>query len=79
VLSAAGMTSRRIGRKLGISVSTVNLHVESMLRRAGATSRAELIARCYAAGVLVIGAWPPAWSGSRCLMVGDGLQPARER
>jgi DNA-binding NarL/FixJ family response regulator len=79
VLAAAGMTSKRIARTLGISVRTVNLHIESMLRRAGAACRAELIARCYAAGVLVTMAWPPAWSGICCLSVGRaaGLRPDR--
>jgi DNA-binding NarL/FixJ family response regulator len=69
VLAAAGMTNRHIGRILGISVRTVDLHVETMRRRTGATCRGELIARCYAAGVLAIMVWPPAWSGSRCLTV----------
>jgi DNA-binding NarL/FixJ family response regulator len=70
VLAAAGMTNKRIGRALGISARTVDLHVETMLRRTGATCRAELIARCYAAGILAVMSWPPAWSGSRCLTVG---------
>jgi DNA-binding NarL/FixJ family response regulator len=67
VLAAAGMTNRHIGRVLGISVRTVDLHVETMRRRTGATCRGELIARCYATGVLAIMVWPPAWSGSRCV------------
>ncbi|MGH3158135.1 MAG: response regulator transcription factor [Streptosporangiaceae bacterium] len=67
VLAAAGMTNRHIGHVLGISARTVDLHVETMRRRTGATCRGELIARCYAAGVLAIMVWPPAWSGSRCV------------
>jgi DNA-binding CsgD family transcriptional regulator len=72
VLAAAGMTNRHIGRVLGISVRTVDLHIETMRRRIGATCRGELIARCYAAGVLATMVWPPAWSGSRCLAVASG-------
>ena len=69
VLAATGMTNKRIGHRLGISVRTVDLHLETMYRRTGAACRAELIARCYAAGILAIMAWPPTWSGSHCLTV----------
>lgn len=66
-LIAAGMNNGRIGRRLGISTRTVDQHLVTMLRRAGAENRTELVARCYAAGILRSGTWPAAWSGLRCL------------
>jgi DNA-binding CsgD family transcriptional regulator len=68
-LVAAGMSNERIARLLGISARTVDQHLTTMLRRASAANRAELVARCYAAGIMREGIWPPAWSGMRCLMV----------
>ena len=70
LLAAAGLQNRVIARSLGISIRTAEQHLETMLRRAGAKSRGELIARCYAAGVLLTGMWPPAWSGKHCLCIG---------
>lgn len=75
VLAAAGKTNKRIGTLLGISARTVELHVETMLRRSGAECRAELIARCYAAGVLSVRVWPPTWSGRRHVGI-DSQSPA---
>ncbi|HEY7145208.1 MAG TPA: helix-turn-helix transcriptional regulator [Streptosporangiaceae bacterium] len=69
LLVAAGQPNRRIAQALGISTRTVDHHLRVMLGRAGAASRAELIARSYAAGVLVSHAWPPAWSGAACVCV----------
>jgi len=57
---------------LKISPRTVEQHMTNMLQKIGANSRAELIARAYAVGILSPGVWPPAWSGA-CDW-GDGLQ-----
>ena len=69
LLAADGMPSKQIARVLDISIRTVEEHIESMLRRSGAGSRVELIARCYAAGTLLTGVWPPSWSGIRCVQI----------
>jgi RNA polymerase sigma factor (sigma-70 family) len=47
---AAGQRNRQIAQALGISTRTVDHHLRTMLRRGGAESRSELVARCYAAG-----------------------------
>lgn len=68
-LVAAGMSNEQIARTLSISIRTVDQHVTTMLRRADAANRAELVARCYAAGIMREGTWPPALSDQRCLTV----------
>jgi DNA-binding CsgD family transcriptional regulator len=70
LLAAAGMQNRVIARSLGISVRTAEQHLETMLRRTGAKSRGELIARCFVAGILRTETWPPMWSGKHCLSIG---------
>lgn len=62
-LLAAGLTNRQIAKELSISHHTVAQHVAEMLRRFGARSRCELVARAYAVGALAIGVWPPQSSG----------------
>jgi len=69
-LTAEGYDARAIARRLGLSARTVEDHQAAMRHRAGTHSAAELVARCYAAGILVPGCWPPSVSGSRCLGVG---------
>ena len=66
LLAAAGLSGGAIGRKLDISPRTVEDHLAVMRKHAGACNTAELVARCYAAEVLVPG-WPPHWSGRSCL------------
>jgi hypothetical protein len=60
-----------IAGELGISARTVDQHFATMFQRARAESRVELIAKCFAAGVLLPGSsaaeWQPVWSGKRCL------------
>jgi DNA-binding NarL/FixJ family response regulator len=68
LLVAAGLRSRAIGHELGISPRTVEDHLTVMRKHAGARDSAELVARCYAAGVL-LPAWPPRWSGRNCLLL----------
>lgn len=69
-LLATGLSSGEIARKLGISARTVYEHVNVARERVGAADRVELIARCYAAEVLLMG-WPPRWSGRRCMQAAD--------
>ncbi len=64
--TAAGLNAAQTGRALCISRRTVEFHLTTMLRRTGARSSVELIARCYAAGILIPDAWPPQWSGRLC-------------
>ena len=75
-LAAAGLCSSMIARQLGISPRTVDDHFSVMRQRAEVADRGALIARGYAAGILV--GWPPRWSGRCCLLVGTpGAQPQR--
>jgi DNA-binding CsgD family transcriptional regulator len=80
LLVAAGMRNGLIAEQLGISVRTVDQHITVMRHRASAGNRGELIARCYAAGILRPGVWPPTWTGSRCLgIASEKGAPARSR
>lgn len=69
LLASADMHDRQIAQQLGVSVRTVEQHVASMLRKAGARSRGGLIGRAFALGILISGVWPPQWSGNNCLAV----------
>jgi DNA-binding CsgD family transcriptional regulator len=64
---AAGLTNDQAASAMSVSEHTVAGHLRSMLGRARARNRAELIARAYAAGVLTAHSWPPRRSGRRCL------------
>lgn len=63
---AAGLTDDAIASSSHLSPHTVRHHVTSAMRRASAQSRTELVAKCFAAGVLAA-AWPPALDAERCL------------
>jgi hypothetical protein len=60
------MTSAQAGRVLSISRRTAEYHMAEMLQRTESRSSVELVARCYAAGILVPAEWPPQWSGRLC-------------
>ena len=64
---AAGLTNDEAASAMSVSGHTVAGHLRTMLARASARNRAELVARAYAAGVLAAHSWPPRWSGRRCL------------
>ncbi len=64
---AAGLTNDEAASAISVSGHTVAGHLRTMLTRASARNRAELVARAYAAGVLTAHNWPPQWSGRRCL------------
>lgn len=66
-LVAAGDTNSEIADRLSVSTATVSHHLRDMLHRARARNRAELIARCYVAGILHPRAWPPRSTTRRCL------------
>jgi DNA-binding CsgD family transcriptional regulator len=66
---ASELSNSETAAKLGVGVRTVETHLSRLLRKSGARSRAGLIARCYAAGILVPGNIPPEYSGSPCLTV----------
>ena len=58
-LIAEGHTNTQTAKRLQISHHTVAQHIADMLRRAQASSRGELIARAYTAGLLATNIWPP--------------------
>jgi DNA-binding NarL/FixJ family response regulator len=66
---AAGATNEEAAASLNLSAHTVAGHLRVMLGRSQARNRAELVARAYAAGILVPGVWPPALSGRRYLQL----------
>jgi DNA-binding CsgD family transcriptional regulator len=70
LLVAEDRENTEIAHALSISVRTVESHVRSMLQKFGSKSRTGLVARCYAAGVLAQGSWPPKWSGTQCAHLG---------
>jgi DNA-binding CsgD family transcriptional regulator len=65
--TAAGKSAAQVARTLQISRRTVEYHLTQMMRRTGSQNGVELVARCYAAGILTPGDWPPAWSGQLCV------------
>jgi DNA-binding NarL/FixJ family response regulator len=69
VLVAHVYTNAQVADKLGVSTHTVSRHMTAMLRRARQSNRAGLIARAYAAGILLAGEHPPKLSGRRCLPI----------
>ncbi len=66
---AAGSTNDEVASAMNLSGHTVAGHLRAMLNRSNARSRAELVARAYAVGVLVPNTWPPRRSGRRCVQL----------
>jgi DNA-binding CsgD family transcriptional regulator len=64
---AAGKTSGQAAEVLGLSRRTIDSHVVSMLRKAGARNRTELLAAAVADGLIDMSATPPCWTGRSCL------------
>jgi DNA-binding CsgD family transcriptional regulator len=58
-LVALGLSSREIGARLWISRQTVTYHISNLLVKLDAPTRAGLVARAYALGLLEPGCWPP--------------------
>jgi DNA-binding CsgD family transcriptional regulator len=65
--TAGGRNAAQAAGALRISRRTVEYHLTEMQRRVGAQNSVELVARCYAAGILDPVAWPPRWSGRLCI------------
>jgi DNA-binding CsgD family transcriptional regulator len=65
-LIAIGLTDREIASQRRVSPHTVRHQVHSAMQRANARSRSEMVAKCFAAGVLER-VWPPRITGLRCL------------
>jgi DNA-binding NarL/FixJ family response regulator len=65
LLAALGMTDEDAAVAKTLSPHTVRHHIASAMRRAQARSRTELIAKCFAAGILA-STWPPAPGGDAC-------------
>lgn len=66
-LVALGLSNTEVGARLHISGHTVAAHVSSAIRRLGARSRTDLVARSYAQGILDPVEWPPRSLGRRCV------------
>ncbi|MCS0637301.1 PAS domain-containing protein [Streptomyces sp. LP05-1] len=58
-LAAAGATTERIARSVGLTVDGVNYHLTRLSRRWSVPNRTALVARAYVLGVLDPDAWPP--------------------
>jgi DNA-binding CsgD family transcriptional regulator len=63
-LVALGLSSREIGSRLWVSRQTVTYHIGNLLVKLDAPTRAGLVARAYALGLLESGYWPPRVSVS---------------
>ncbi|MDT0464233.1 PAS domain-containing protein [Streptomyces gibsoniae] len=62
-LLAGGATTAQAARETGLTTDGVAYHLRRLSERWGAANRTELVARAYALGVLVPGAWPPVAAG----------------
>lgn len=59
---AAGVPSKALALRLHLSQAGIDYHVNTLLRRFGATNRTALVARAYSTGTLKAGIWPPRLS-----------------
>ena len=58
-LVALGLSSREIAQRLWISRQGVTYHIGNLFTKLRASSRAGLVARAYATGLLDLRSWPP--------------------
>ena len=58
-LVALGLSSQEIAERLWISRQGVTYHIGNLFTKLRADSRAGLVSRAYAAGLLHPGSWPP--------------------
>lgn len=76
VLLAGGLSNFQIARRMTLSGHTVSTYVIDAMHRLGARNRTELVARCYANGLLEAGSWPPEATGRRCItQLGPATRP----
>ncbi|MFJ2906467.1 helix-turn-helix transcriptional regulator [Streptomyces sp. NPDC087212] len=59
-LTAQGLTSTQIAKRLHFSTNNVEYHLANLRIRMGGVNRVALVARAYVWGLLQRGAWPPA-------------------
>lgn len=59
IMLARGHTTDRVARELRVSRHTVGERISVLLGRSGCRNRTELVAYCYAHGLLAPGIWPP--------------------
>ncbi|MEU6578651.1 PAS domain-containing protein [Streptomyces sp. NPDC046805] len=62
--AAAGDTTARIAKAVGLTVDGVNYHLTQLSQRWGVRGKASLVARAYVTGVLDPKAWPPTVAGT---------------
>jgi DNA-binding CsgD family transcriptional regulator len=67
---ALGLTSREIAERLWVSRQAVTYHIGNLFMKLRVDSRAGLVARAYATGILSPGTWPPAVDPGYVLMGG---------
>ena len=78
-LVALGLTSREIAETLWVSRQTVTYHIGNLFMKLRADTRAGLVARAYAMGILSPGHWPPAIDPGYVLMADLGSGAHRFR
>ena len=76
-LVAIGLTSREIAERLWVSRQAVTYHIGNLFMKLRADSRAGLVARAYANGVLSPGTWPPAVDPDYVFIAGLDPRSAR--
>src|SRR5215467_14257057 len=76
-LIAAGLTAGQTAQRLSVATSTIEDHLRAMRERTRTRNSVELVARAFAAGILVPGSWPPRLSGHRCLLAEQGHTAAQ--
>lgn len=76
---ALGLTSREIAESLWVSRQAVTYHIGNLLMKLRADTRAGLVARAYALGILCPGTWPPAVNPGFLLMAGFTPRSAERR
>jgi DNA-binding CsgD family transcriptional regulator len=76
---ALGLTSREIAESIWVSRQAVTYHIGNLLMKLRADTRAGLVARAYALGILCPGTWPPAVNPGYLLMAGLAPRSAQRR
>ena len=70
---ALGLTSREIAERLWVSRQAVTYHIGNLFTKLRADSRAGLVARAYAIGILSPGMWPPGVDPGYASMAGGAF------
>lgn len=75
-MTAQGLTTAQIAKRLHYSDSNVNYHLAGLGARFGTNNRTALVSRAYVLGFLRTGAWPPRASAAAPVQRGAPLDPA---